>query len=149
MQRFPPSERVVCASSGRLTNFGPFKRCAYPSYGHAASPSGLPWTVCECTEERFHPESIYYISGRVFRLNGDASAPLSLETISAALHQFRLGRSVPLREFQRLLRLMASVSLVCHLGLLHMGPLQLWLKDRVLWRAWTNMFTKCSAGGFP
>ncbi len=33
---------------------------------------------------------------------------------------------------------MASASAVCHLGLLHMQPLQLWLKTRVPWTAWTS-----------
>ncbi len=33
---------------------------------------------------------------------------------------------------------MASASTVCHLGLLHMHPLQLWLKSRVPWTAWTS-----------
>ncbi len=33
---------------------------------------------------------------------------------------------------------MASASAVCHLGLLHMRPLQLWLKTRVPWTAWTS-----------
>ncbi len=32
---------------------------------------------------------------------------------------------------------MASASAVCHLGLLHMWPLQLWLKSWVPWTAWT------------
>ncbi|XP_056608266.1 uncharacterized protein LOC130425869 [Triplophysa dalaica] len=60
------------------------------------------------------------------------------ESISSALHLLRPGRSVPLREFQRLLGLMASASAVCHLGLLHMRPLQFWLKARVPWRAWSS-----------
>ncbi len=33
---------------------------------------------------------------------------------------------------------MASASAGCHLGLLHMRPLQLWLKSRVPWTAWTS-----------
>ncbi|XP_056593677.1 uncharacterized protein LOC130412904 [Triplophysa dalaica] len=60
------------------------------------------------------------------------------ESISSALHLLRPGRSVPLREFQRLLGLMASASAVCHLGLLHMRPLQFWLKARVPWKAWSS-----------
>lgn len=32
---------------------------------------------------------------------------------------------------------MALASSVCHLGLLHMRPLQLWLKSQVPWREWT------------
>ena len=59
-----------------------------------------------------------------------------IEAISSTLRRFRPGRSVSLREFQRLLGLMAAASSVCHLGLLHMRPLQFWLKTRVPPRAW-------------
>ncbi len=68
-------------------------------------------------------------------------ARLSRERVAAILsylHHFREGSSVHLKEFQRLLGLMASASAVCHLGLLHMRPLQLWLKTRVPWTAWTS-----------
>ncbi len=58
--------------------------------------------------------------------------------ILSYLRHFREGSSVHLKKFQRLLGLMASASAVCHLGLLHMRPLQLWLKSRVAWTAWTS-----------
>ncbi len=58
--------------------------------------------------------------------------------ILSALRHFRQGSSVQLKKIQRLLGLMAAASAVCHLGLLHMRPLQLWLKTRVLWTAWTS-----------
>ncbi|XDV15183.1 hypothetical protein PO909_015313 [Leuciscus waleckii] len=61
-----------------------------------------------------------------------------IETISSTLRRFRPGRSVSLREFQRLLGLMAAASSVCHLGLLHMRPLQFWLRTRVPPRAWSS-----------
>ncbi len=67
------------------------------------------------------------------RLSRERSA-----AILSSLRHFRLGSSVRLKEFQRLLGLMASASAVCHLGLLHMRPLQLWLKSRVPWTAWTS-----------
>ncbi len=85
-------------------------------------------------EEHSCPESVYNISGGVLRLGGDAIPPLS----GALGGHFRLGSSVHLKEFQRLLGLMASASMVCHLGLLHMRPLQLWLKSQVPWTAWTS-----------
>ncbi len=68
-------------------------------------------------------------------------ARLSRESAAAILsylRHFREGSSVHLKKFQRLLGLMASASAVCHLGLLHMWPLQLWLKSRVPWTAWTS-----------
>ncbi len=69
-------------------------------------------------------QSITYL----LRLRGDESPPLT----------GRRGSSFHLKEFQRLLGLMASASAGCHLGLLHMHPLQLWLKSRVPWTAWTS-----------
>ncbi len=68
-------------------------------------------------------------------------ARLSRERAAAILsylRHFREGSSVHLKKFQRLLELMASASAVCHLGLLHMRPLQLWLKSQVPWTAWTS-----------
>ncbi len=53
--------------------------------------------------------------------------------ILSALRHFRQGSTVQLKKCQRLLGLMAAASAVCHLGLLHMRPLQLWLKTRVPW----------------
>ncbi|KAI2643992.1 Transposon Ty3-I Gag-Pol polyprotein [Labeo rohita] len=49
---------------------------------------------------------------------------------SSTLRLFRLGSSVHLKEFKRLLGLMAAASAVCHLGILHMRLMQLWLKSR-------------------
>lgn len=58
----------------------------------------------------------------------------------SALNPFSLGRSVTLKEFQRLLGRMAAATTVCHLGLLFMCPLhvhvQLWLKAQVPSSAW-------------
>ncbi len=48
-----------------------------------------------------------------------------LAAILSSLRHFRLGSSVHLKKLHRLLGLMASESAVCHLGLLHMRPLQL------------------------
>ncbi len=44
---------------------------------------------------------------------------------------FKLGIPHPLKAFQRMMVLMASASLVFHLSLLRMRPLQYWLKPRV------------------
>ncbi len=68
-------------------------------------------------------------------------ARLSRERAAAILsylRHFREGSSVHLKKFKWLLGLMASASAVCPLGLLHMRPLQLWLKSRVPWTAWTS-----------
>ncbi len=49
---------------------------------------------------------------------------------------FKLGTSHPLKAFQRMLGLMATASSVIPLGLLHMRPLQYWLKACVQSHAW-------------
>lgn len=84
------------------------------------------------------------ITGHVFRLVAMRShfSQDRRETILSTLRHFRLGRSDSLREFQRLLRLMAAASSVCHLGLLHMRPLQFWLKTRVPLRTWSSGHTR-------
>jgi ribonuclease HI len=61
-----------------------------------------------------------------------------IRSLTLSLDRFRPGRSVPLKEFQRLLGLLAAASPVCHLGLLHMRPLQIWLKLRVPRGAWSS-----------
>ncbi len=84
-------------------------------------------------------QSITYLGVCVDSL--EMRARLSRERAAAILsylRHFREGSSVHLKKFQRLLGLMASVSAVCNLGLLHMRPLQLWLKSRVPWTAWTS-----------
>jgi hypothetical protein len=52
------------------------------------------------------------------------------------LRQFEGKSAVPLKLFQRLLGHMASTAAATKLGLLHMRPLQRWLRDRVLRWAW-------------
>ncbi|XDV32448.1 hypothetical protein PO909_003253 [Leuciscus waleckii] len=61
-----------------------------------------------------------------------------VEALRSSLGLFRPGEPVPLKVFQRLLGRMAAASSVCHLGLLHMRPLQLWLKARVPPGAWSS-----------
>ncbi len=85
-------------------------------------------------------QSITYLGSLHLVDSLEMRARLSRERVAAILsylRHFREGNSVHLKKFQRLLGLMASASAVCHLGLLHMRPLQLWLKSRVPWTAWT------------
>jgi len=51
---------------------------------------------------------------------------------------FQMGTHTSLKSFQRMLGYMASASVVLQLDLLHMRPLQLWLKSRVSHREWTT-----------
>ncbi len=139
MQHFPPSERVGCASSTeseRLADFGSVPGHAYQPHRLAAYSLGVPRARCQHAEEHYRPESIHNISGSMFRLRGDESPPLARTrgTILSSLHHFRQSSSVQLKDFHRLLGLMAAASAGCHLSLLHMRPLQRWLKSRVPWR---------------
>ncbi|KAL0177571.1 hypothetical protein M9458_026465, partial [Cirrhinus mrigala] len=61
-----------------------------------------------------------------------------MQSLISSLTSFKLGRVVVLKCFQRLLGRMAAAAVVCQLGLLHMRPLQLWLKSRVPSNAWKN-----------
>ncbi len=51
---------------------------------------------------------------------------------------FKEGTARPLKAFQRMLGLMAAASPVLQLGLLHMQPIQFWLKQRVPSTAWRH-----------
>lgn len=45
-------------------------------------------------------------------------------------------KALPLKKIQNALGLMAAASAVCRLGLLHMRPLQCWLKARIPSHEW-------------
>ncbi|KAI2663425.1 Transposon Tf2-9 polyprotein [Labeo rohita] len=59
-----------------------------------------------------------------------------IRDLMSALDTFSLGRPIALKEYQRLLGRMAAAAIVCHLGLLYMRPLQIWLTTQVPKRAW-------------
>ncbi len=52
-------------------------------------------------------------------------------TIQRHTASFKQGNVRPLKDFQRMLGLMAAASPVLQLGLLHMQSIQFWLKQRV------------------
>ncbi len=57
-------------------------------------------------------------------------SPVRIESILSAVKRIRLGQSLTVRQFQRLLGLMAAASNVIPVGLLHMRPLQWWLRTK-------------------
>ncbi len=57
-------------------------------------------------------------------------SPARIESILSAVKRIRLGQSLTVRQFQRLLGLMAAASNVIPVGLLHMRPLQWWLRTK-------------------
>ncbi|KAL0173474.1 hypothetical protein M9458_029442, partial [Cirrhinus mrigala] len=57
-------------------------------------------------------------------------SPAQIESILTAVKRVKEGRSLTVKQFQRLLGLMAAASNVIPFGLLYMRPLQWWLKTR-------------------
>ncbi len=55
-------------------------------------------------------------------------SPACIESILSAVERIRLGQSLTARQFQRLLCFMSAASNVIPFGLLHMRPLQWWLR---------------------
>ncbi len=60
---------------------------------------------------------------------------LTIQRHAASLKE---GTARPLKAFQRMLGIMAAASPVLQLGLLHMQPIQFWLKQRVPSAAWRH-----------
>ncbi len=54
----------------------------------------------------------------------------SIESILSAVKGIRLGQSLTVKQFQRLLGLMAAASIVIPFGLLYTRPLQWWLRTK-------------------
>ncbi len=57
-------------------------------------------------------------------------SPARIESILSAVERIRLGQSLTVRHFQRLLGLMAAASNVIPFGLFYMRPLQWWLRTK-------------------
>ena len=61
-------------------------------------------------------------------------SPARIESVLTAVARVKVGRSLTVKQFQRLLGLLAAASNVIPFGLLHMRPLQWWLKTRGFFR---------------
>ncbi len=72
------------------------------------------------------------VPGHSYRLSADDSNGLS-----GTSHD-KEGTTHPLKAFQKMLGLKAAASPVLQLGLLHMRPIQFWLKQRVPSAAWRH-----------
>ncbi len=57
-------------------------------------------------------------------------SPARIESIFTSVKRVREGKSLTVKQFQRLLGLMAATSNVIPFGLLYMRPLQWWLRPR-------------------
>ncbi len=79
------------------------------------------------------PTNLFH--GNSYRLVVTPERALVIQQLPAS---FKLGVPRPLKAFQKMLGLMASAFSVLQLGLLHMRPLQYWLKPRVPPHAWDH-----------
>lgn len=112
--------------------------------GHLSSQFLYNWLILawkhgidhiKCLGSRLHGNIICSLQfrGRLFWESVMMQAQLSLahiESILAAVTRIKLGQFITVKQFQRLLRLMAAVSNVIHFHLLYMKPLQCWLSTR-------------------
>ncbi|KAI2655945.1 hypothetical protein H4Q32_012739 [Labeo rohita] len=57
-------------------------------------------------------------------------SPARIESILTSVKRVKIGRSLTVKQFQKLLGLMAAVSNVIPFGLLYMRPLQWWLRTK-------------------
>ncbi len=135
------------ASGMRILNYlhdwlilAPFRDTLLRYIDTAASSLGVPRAMCQHAEEHSRPESVYNISGGVLRLCGDAGPPLSgaLGDHFVFPAPFQARQLCSREEISEAAGSNGISVRVCHLGLLHMHPLQLWLKSRVPWTVWTS-----------
>ncbi len=112
----------------RLAHFGSVGGRVSISQIRAPQPLRVPRTLGQFRQECAVPQPTNFVPGNSYRLNV-SHQNLHWPFSSSRLHSNRIPR--PLKAFQRMLGLMASASSVLHLGLLHMQPLQYWLKPRV------------------
>ncbi len=145
--------------SGRLVDFSSVPGHAYQPHRLAAYSLGESLGLGVNMQKSIiaQSQSITYLGVCLDSVEMKARAA----AILSSLRHFRQSSSVQLKDFQMLLRLMAAASAGCHLGFLHMRPLQRWLKSRVPWTAstsgpaaasklWRRSATQISsAGEFP
>ncbi len=120
-----------------------------PFFNSPVSPTGLFGPAVEGFAERFtaslkSSQAMRHFLPKCSSSAAASSLPKMAPTqqpakASSAVHRFIQTLSpLPLKAFQRMLGLMASVSSVLQLGLLYMRPLQYWLKPRVPPHAWRH-----------
>ncbi len=95
-------------------------------------PFRMPGTQGQLCQERTIPQPNNIVPGSSFRLSPNVgSSHARTCTGHSEARGLLQSASRPLKMFQKMLGLMASASPVLQLGLLHMRPLQYWLKPWV------------------
>ncbi len=88
--------------------------------------------MAKCQKECAFSTTEDYLPWRGMGLNVDVGAPVTarIESILSAVKSIRLGQSLTVKPFQRLLGLMAAASNMIPFGLLYLRPLQWWLRTK-------------------
>ncbi len=97
-----------------------------------ASPHERVGVTAKCQKECAFSTTEDHLPWRGMGLNVDVGAPVTarIESILSAVKSIRLGQSLTVKPFQRLLGLMAAASNMIPFGLLYMRPLQWWLRTK-------------------
>ncbi len=100
-------------------------------------PLRLPGAKGQLCQEHTVTQPMSFVPGYSYRLQMTATVITKRAmTIQRHAASFKEDSARPLKAFQRMLELMAAASPVLQLGLLHMRPIQFWLKQRVPFAAW-------------
>ncbi len=95
-------------------------------------PLRLPGAQGQLCQEHTVTQSASFVPGQSYRLQMTATVSVERATIIQHLAaSFGECTAHPLKAFQKILGFIAAASLVLQLGLLHMRPIQSWLKQRV------------------
>ncbi len=101
-------------------------------------PLGLPGAQGQLWQEHTDTQPTSFVPGYNYRLQLSCRWQQLSQAMTIQRHaaSFKEGTARPLKAFQRMLGFMAVASPVLQLGLLHMRPIQFWLKQRVPSLAW-------------
>ncbi len=103
-----------------------------------AQPPRASWVENQLSQEISDSQTASDLSENSYRLSVNVSSDYTgtLPEHQRVAVSFKLGTPCPLRVFQRMLGLITAASSVIPLGLLHMRPLQYWLKARIPSHTW-------------
>ncbi len=118
----------------RLAHSGPVTGGFNIAQDPPPQPLKLPGAQGQLCQEHTVTQPTGFVPGYSYRQQ-TVSAERAM-TIQRHAASFKEGTARPLKAFQRMLGLMAADTPVLQLGLLHMRPIQFWLKQRVLSTAW-------------
>ncbi|KAI2643946.1 ORF V: Enzymatic polyprotein [Labeo rohita] len=124
--------------SRRLADPGSLVGYGLRTQGHGSQPFGSLGASGQLGKEQTLPgtEDLFSRCRTGLGRHVCTSLPERAQSVLRCVATLRCGSAVPLKQVQRLLGHMASSAAVTPLGLMHMRPLQHWLRTRVPRRAW-------------